>query len=212
MPKFGAKNVLFRYFWPRILKNYCHIWNQHLQIYLIAKFCKKAKVPKFGTKNALSWILLRYFGYFWARIWKNYCHIWNQHARNCLIAEFSKKTKKSKFGTKNASFEYIWAKISKKQLQYLKVPSNLSNCKILQKKIMPKFEAKNAFRTRISRNYCHIWNEHARICLIAKFRKRTKMSIFGYFLGRIWKKLLLLLKSAFSKWSNCKISWNNENG
>ena len=35
---------------------------------LIAKFCKKTKMPKFGSKNAL-------FGYFWARILKRYCHI-----------------------------------------------------------------------------------------------------------------------------------------
>ena len=26
-------NVLFGYFWARILKSYCHIWNQHLQIW-----------------------------------------------------------------------------------------------------------------------------------------------------------------------------------
>ena len=32
MLKFGTKNALFEYFWTRILKNYCHICNQHLQI------------------------------------------------------------------------------------------------------------------------------------------------------------------------------------
>ena len=31
---------------------YCHIWNQHPRICLIAKFCEKPKIPKFGTKNA----------------------------------------------------------------------------------------------------------------------------------------------------------------
>ena len=81
-PKFGTKNALFWYFWTKMAylgifglefyKYYCHIWNQHPQICLIAKFCEKEKIPKFGTKNAL-------FGYFWARILKNYCHIWNQH-------------------------------------------------------------------------------------------------------------------------------------
>ena len=29
MPKFGTKNALFAYFWARILKTYCHIWNQY---------------------------------------------------------------------------------------------------------------------------------------------------------------------------------------
>ena len=42
MPKFGTKNALFGYFWPKMLylgnfgqefkKKYCHIWNQHPQI------------------------------------------------------------------------------------------------------------------------------------------------------------------------------------
>ena len=54
MPKFGTKNTLFRYFWVRILKNYCHIWNQHLRICLTAKFCEETKMSKFGTKNAIS--------------------------------------------------------------------------------------------------------------------------------------------------------------
>ena len=32
MPKIATKNALFGYFWARILKYYCHIWNQHPQI------------------------------------------------------------------------------------------------------------------------------------------------------------------------------------
>ena len=32
MSKYGTKNALFGYFWARILKYYCHIWNQHPQI------------------------------------------------------------------------------------------------------------------------------------------------------------------------------------
>ena len=68
MPKFGAKNALFGYFWAGISKNYCHISNQHLQVCLMAKFCNKMKISKVGIKNAL-------FGYFWDRISKNYCHI-----------------------------------------------------------------------------------------------------------------------------------------
>ena len=57
MPKFGTKNLLLEYFSARILKNYCHIWNQHLRISVIAKFCKETRMPTFGIKNIL-------FGYF----------------------------------------------------------------------------------------------------------------------------------------------------
>ena len=31
-PKFGTKNVFFGYFCAKILKNNCHIWNQHPRI------------------------------------------------------------------------------------------------------------------------------------------------------------------------------------
>ena len=167
MPKFGTKSALFGYFWARILKNYCHIWDQHpqicqkwvfnsyskfqcLRISVIAKFCEETKMPKFGTKNAL-------FGYFWARtLKKNYCKIWHQHLQICLFAKSYEKTKVPKFGTKNAWFMYFWAGIWKQ--------------------------------------YCHIWNQHPRICLIAKFCGKTKMpkfgtknALFGYFWARILK-------------------------
>ena len=57
MAKIGTKSALFGYFWARILKTYCHIWNQHLAISVIAKFYEEKEMPRFGTKNAL-------FGYF----------------------------------------------------------------------------------------------------------------------------------------------------
>ena len=128
-------------FGPEFYKNYCHIWNQHLRICQVAKFCEIMKMPKFGTKNAL-------FGYFWARsftknychiwnqhreiylfakfhektkmlkfgyfgagIWKQYCHIWNQHPRISVIAKFCEKTKMPKFGTKNVLFGNFWPKM-----------------------------------------------------------------------------------------------------
>ena len=94
MSKFGTKNVWFGYFRLEFEKKYCHIWNQHPRICLIAKYREIMKMPKFGTKSAL-------FGYFWARILKNYCHIWNQHLRISVIAKFCEETKMPKFGTKN---------------------------------------------------------------------------------------------------------------
>ena len=61
MPTFGTKKALFGYFWARILRNCCHVWNQHLRISVIAKFCEETKMPKFGTKNAT-------LGYFWPKM------------------------------------------------------------------------------------------------------------------------------------------------
>ena len=65
MTKFGNKTKWFGCFWARILEKYCHIWNQHPPICLIAKFCGKTKMPNFKTKNALHGYLspkMPYFG------------------------------------------------------------------------------------------------------------------------------------------------------
>ena len=98
---------------------------------------------------------------------------------------------------------------------------------------MVKFRTKSAlfvsFLTKIFKNYCHISNQQLRICLIAKFCEETKMLkfatknvLFEYFwpkmlsLGifgiELKKNLLSCLKSSPLNLSNCKISWNNENG
>ena len=59
MCTFGTKNALIGYFWARIFKNYCHILNQHPQICLIVKFCKKTqKYLNLGPK-------MPYLGIFW---------------------------------------------------------------------------------------------------------------------------------------------------
>ena len=104
MPKLAPKMPYLGIFRLEFSENYCHIWNQHPQIYVFAKFCEKTKMPKFGTKNDL-------FGYFWASSLENCCHIWNQHFPICLISKFCEETKIHKFGTKNALFEYFWPKI-----------------------------------------------------------------------------------------------------
>ena len=65
-----------------------------------------------------------------------------------------------------------------------------------EKPKMPKFGTKNAlfeyFGVRFLKNYCHIWNQHPRICQTTKFREEIKMSkfgtkntLFGYFGTRI---------------------------
>ena len=48
--KFETKIALFEYFRTRILKSYCHIWNQCLQICLIVKFRRKTKSLNLGLK------------------------------------------------------------------------------------------------------------------------------------------------------------------
>ena len=50
MPKFGTKNNLFWYFWGGIWKQFYDVWNQHPQIFLLAKFTEKIKIAKFGAK------------------------------------------------------------------------------------------------------------------------------------------------------------------
>ena len=61
-------------FGQEFTKSYFHIWIQHPQICVNAKFREKLKIPKFGIKNTL-------FQYFCARIFESYCHIRNQHPR-----------------------------------------------------------------------------------------------------------------------------------
>ena len=87
MPKFVTKSGLFGYFSARILKNYSHIWNQHLQLPVIAKFCEETKMPKFGTKNVL-------FECFWARILKMLLSYLKSAPSNLSITKFCKKNQK----------------------------------------------------------------------------------------------------------------------
>ena len=78
-PSFGISEL-------ELLRNYCHIWNQHPEI--ICKILQKElKMSKLGTKNDL-------FVFFWTRIWKSYCYIWNWLPGICVIAKFCKRKKK----------------------------------------------------------------------------------------------------------------------
>ena len=111
-------------FWAKILKKYCLISSQQLQIYIFAKFREKTKMPKFEKKSAS-------FGYFWAKIFKKYCCFSSQQPPIYIFAKFCKKIKMHKFCSKSALFGYFWARILKKLLPHLKsAPSNLSICNI----------------------------------------------------------------------------------
>ena len=87
----GSKNATFGYFSTENWKSYLCIWNQHPCIYLIAKFCEKIKVLKFGIKNVL-------FGLYWVRILKSYCHFSNQHPWICQNWVFN-------------SYSYFWYRV-----------------------------------------------------------------------------------------------------
>ena len=88
----------------------------------------------------------------------------------------------------------------------------------------PKLPYLGIFWARILENYCHIWNQDLRICLIGKSGEETKIlkfgaknTLFGYFWPKMPylnifglelknKKLLSYLKSAPSNLPICKIS------
>ena len=111
---FGTKYALFQYFWNKILKNCCHIWNQHLHICLTAKFYEKTKIPKLATTNALFgyfWSKMHYLGNFEIEVEKKHCHIRNQRSWISLVGKFSAKRKILKFETKNVWFRYFWGEI-----------------------------------------------------------------------------------------------------
>ena len=67
----------------------------------------------------------------------------------------------------------------KKPLSYLKSrPSNLPSCKVWCKIKIFKFRTENVwfayFSLGILKSYCHIWNQHPRTCLFAKFCKKKQ--------------------------------------
>ena len=88
----------------------------------------------------------------------------------CKISQ--KKQKCLNFGP-NSLFWQIWGRNLQTILWYLKsAPSILFNYKILQRTKLPKVGTENAcighFWVGVSKQYCHTWNQHSRICLIAK--------------------------------------------
>ena len=134
-------------FWARILENYCHISNQHPQIFLTAKFCEESKMLKFRTKNAIFgyfWPKMPYFDIFGLEFKKKTIVIFEISAFELVrLQTFMKKQKCLNFGPKmpylgfleqKCLFGYFWARVFKKLLSYLKsAHSNLSICEISRK-------------------------------------------------------------------------------
>ena len=149
------------------IKNYGHIWNQHVRISVTAKFCEETKCLKLGPKMP-------------------YLDILDQE---CLIWVFLGKNffKKVLPYLKSASWNLSTCKISRKY----------KNAQIWEPRcLIWAFLIKNAlfgyFCARISENYCHIWNQFPPIFLIAEVLSKTKMPKFGTktaLLGYFWPEM-----------------------
>ena len=104
------KCLLFRqkipllYFWARILKNYCNIWNHQVQMCLNAKFCKNTAMPKLCIENAL-------FGYLWGRIRKPLSYF---KSASSNLSNWKSDAKLLNLGSKNLLLRFFWPKILKK--------------------------------------------------------------------------------------------------
>ena len=173
--RFGTKNVNFG---ARIIKHYCHIWNQRSRICLLTKFDANTKIFKFGTK--ISWVV-----YFWAGSWKIFCDIWNQYPQISLTAKFLEKTKTPKFGIKSALLGYFWARISRNYCHiWNQPPQTCLISELWRKTKMSKFGTENALRG----------------CFLAK------MPCLCILVEKFEKKFLSQLKSVPWNFSNCENS------
>ena len=111
MPEIGTKNGLFGYIWGRILEHYCHIWNQHLRISIITKFCEETTMPKFGTKSALFGNFFTknaLLGHFFARVSK----ILSSYLKSAP-SDFAKKQKYLNLGWKMPYLCFFGVKFKK---------------------------------------------------------------------------------------------------
>ena len=81
----------------------------------------------------------------------------------------------------------------KKLFSYMKsTTSNFSKCQVSHKAKNLKFGTKNTsfgqFWVAILKGYCHIWNQHPRVCQNAEFNKfGTENVLFAYFSAGTWK-------------------------
>ena len=98
--KFCTKSAWIRYFWGGIS-------NQQLEVFSIANFPEKMRLPKLETKEYLISVFQC------CDLKKKYFHIWNQRPWICLCAKLGAKIKIFKIGIKNVWFHYFWARISK---------------------------------------------------------------------------------------------------
>ena len=105
MPELVNKNALFRYFWVRVLKNYCLIWISTLKIFQLQNFAKEQKCLICDQK-----CLICFFGGINLKKLFSYLKSAPSNLSHCKILQ---KSKNSNFRTKNALFGYFWARVFK---------------------------------------------------------------------------------------------------
>ena len=161
LPKFGTKNLLFGYFWCRILKNCCRIWNQHHQISQITKFLeKRTKCLNLGPKIA-------YLGFFRPEFWKYIIVFDTRTLKFVKVGNFVKRNivnlggKMLYSGFFQAIFFKNYCYLSNRHPQFCQI------VKISRKNKIAKFSIKKAllryFWVRILKNYCPIRNQLSQI-------------------------------------------------
>ena len=123
--KCDTKISLSGSFWAGILKNYYHIWNEHPQVCLIAKFHSKMKILKFRTTNTL-------LACFAQQLWKTFVTFKISPLEFVLLQSLVQIKKPFNLGPKIPGFGFFLSSYLKIILLYSTLaPSNLSNCEIL---------------------------------------------------------------------------------
>ena len=150
-------------------KNYCHIWNRHPRICLIAL--------NLGPKMPC-------LGIFGLEFEKSIVIFQISVLEFVLLQSLVQKSSSLNLGPKMRVRVLLGWNL-KIILSYLKsAPWNLSDCKISWKKTkMLKLGTKNAlfgyFWTGIWKKHCHISNQRPWICLVAKFSAKIIIFKFG---------------------------------
>ena len=155
MLRFWTKIDLFEFFWDRIQKNSCHIWNQHPGICLFEKFPKKTKQKCLKLKVKMISLCFcdleseKHIVIFKVSSQK-FVYLQNfaktKTKQKCLNFGSKRLLSYRKFRTKNYLFGFFWNRILKNYCH-------------------------------IWKNYCHIWNQQPQNCVFPKFCKKKQKGL-----------------------------------
>ena len=131
------------------------------KLFDLQNFAKKTKMPNFGAKNPYLVFFIKnaLFENFIAKIFSKIIVIFQISTLKFVkLQTFMKKQNCLNFRPK-MSYSVFMKQNFEKLLLYLRsTPSNLSNCKVLQKSKNPSIQEKNAlfFQARTLKRYCHV--------------------------------------------------------
>ena len=147
---FSTRNALFQYFLARILKNHCHVLNEHLRISVMAKFWEKTKIAWIWGQKCLIWVFLDWN----LKTILSYLKSAPSNLSNCKISRknITENQNCINLGTKYALFGYFWQKMP----YWGHFSVRISN--------MLLSDLFGYFWARILKSYCHIRNQHPQIC------------------------------------------------